>query len=53
VAITLGIRNKKKKAEKVKKIKKIWDKYQIEPIKSIPKNDIYNYDLRRLLNLKV
>jgi hypothetical protein len=53
VAITLVIRNRKKKAEKVKKIKKIGDKYQIEPIKSISKNDIYNYDLRRLLNLKV
>ena len=53
VAITLGIGNKKKKAEKVKKIKKIGDKYQIEPIKSISKNDIYNYDLRRLLNVKV
>ena len=37
----------------VKSVKKIGDKYQIEPIKSIPKNDIYNYDLRRLLNLKV
>jgi hypothetical protein len=34
-------------------IKKIGDDYQIEPIKSISKNDIYNYDLRRLLNLKV
>jgi HEAT repeat protein len=34
-------------------IKKIGDKYQIEPIKSILKNDIYNYDLRRLLKLKV
>ena len=53
VAITLGIRNRKKKAEKVKKIKKIGDKYQIEPIKGISKNDIYNYDLRKLLNLKV
>ena len=53
MAITLGIRNRKKKAEKVKKIKKIGDKYQIEPIKGISKNDIYNYDLRKLLNLKV
>jgi len=123
VAITLGIRNKKKKAEKVKKlldwgtkaikpllytvecyivdssssdeqierradlvsdvivqigpkaiptlieiaynwnvninelakeiIKKIGDKYQIEPIKDIPEDDIYDYDLRRLLKLKV
>jgi hypothetical protein len=122
VAITLGIRNKKKKAEKVKKlldwgtkaikpllytvecyivdssssdeqierradlvsdvivqigpkaiptlieiaynwnvninelakeiIKKIGDKYQIEPIKDIPEDDIYDYDLRRLLKLK-
>jgi HEAT repeat protein len=34
-------------------IKKIGDKYQIEPIKNIPEDDIYDYDLRRLLNLKV
>jgi HEAT repeat protein len=34
-------------------IKEIGDEYQIEPIKSISKNDIYNYDLRKLLNLKV
>ena len=30
-------------------IKKIGDEYQIEQIQSIPKGDIYNYDLRRLL----
>nr|AAU83753.1 hypothetical protein GZ33H6_2 [uncultured archaeon GZfos33H6] len=53
MAITLGIRNRKKKAEKVKKLKKIGDKYQIEPIKGTSKNDIYNYDLRKLLKLKV
>jgi hypothetical protein len=33
-------------------IKKIGDEYQIEPIKDIPEDDIYDYDLRRLLKLK-
>jgi hypothetical protein len=33
-------------------IKKIGDEYQIEPIKNIPEDDIYDYDLRRLLKLK-
>ena len=34
-------------------IKKIGDEYQIEPIKNIHEDDIYNYDLRRLLKLKL
>jgi hypothetical protein len=33
-------------------IKKIGDEYQIESIKDIPEDDIYDYDLRRLLKLK-
>lgn len=34
-------------------IKKIGDEYQIEPIKNIHEDDIYNYELRRLLKLKL
>jgi hypothetical protein len=36
-------------------IKKIGDEYQIEPIRNIPEDDIYDYDLHQLLklNLKV
>jgi hypothetical protein len=47
-AITLGIRNRKKKAEKVKKIKKIGDKYQIEPIKGISKNEYKENERERI-----
>jgi HEAT repeat protein len=32
-------------------IKKIGDEYQIEPIKNIPEDDIYDYDLYQLLKL--
>ena len=34
-------------------IKKIGDEYQIEPIRNIPEDDIYDYDLRRLSKLEV